>query len=70
MKYFTSSNLCTDRNIEMLIEDFTPKIKKSLRNTALQERGDLEQEVKMKIYEKCILFQEMKTPGFFEFLSS
>ncbi|MBP3048958.1 hypothetical protein J9345_20845 [Bacillus subtilis subsp. subtilis] len=51
-----------------LITVFSPKIKKSLKNTAAQEQEDLEQEIKIKIYEKMMLLQEIQAPGFFEFL--
>ncbi|MGL3751546.1 hypothetical protein [Bacillus velezensis] len=48
-----------------LITAFSPKIKKSLKNTDRQEQEDLEQEIKIKIYEKMMLLQRMKAPGFF-----
>jgi len=64
------TSLCAEPNIEKLIEAFSPKIKKSLRNTAWQEREDLEQEIKIKIFEKCSLFKDAEVPGFIEFLSN
>ncbi|MGR0121657.1 hypothetical protein [Bacillus halotolerans] len=51
-----------------LITVFSPKIKKSLKNTDVQEQEDLEQEIKIKIYEKMMLLQQIQAPGFFEFL--
>ncbi|HLR02373.1 MAG TPA: hypothetical protein VK111_06500 [Virgibacillus sp.] len=52
---------------EETIEQLRPKIKKSLYDTHVQERDDLEQELKLKITE-CIhndVFDE--APGFWEF---
>lgn len=51
-----------------LITSFSPKIKKSLKNTDSQEQEDLEQEIKIKIYEKMMLLQQIEAPGFFEYL--
>lgn len=53
---------------EAIIEEFTPKIKKSLNNTSPQEREDLEQEIKLKIYEKLKILQSISSPSFFEFI--
>lgn len=53
---------------ESIIEEFTPKIKKSLNNTPYQEQEDLEQEIKMKIYEKISVIEQLSAPGFFEFM--
>ncbi|MES5398167.1 hypothetical protein RI119_18485 [Bacillus amyloliquefaciens] len=53
-----------------LITVFSPKIKKSLKNTDVQEQEDLEQEIKIKIYEKMMLLQQIQAPGFFEFLKN
>ncbi|MCM3358151.1 hypothetical protein [Psychrobacillus sp. MER TA 171] len=51
-----------------LIKEFRPKIKKSLQNTPVQEREDLEQEIMIKIYEKMNFIQSLKAPNFFEFI--
>nr|WP_232304362.1 hypothetical protein [Bacillus cereus] len=53
---------------EGILEDFAPKIRKSLRNVELQERDDMEQEIKLKIYEKFTLLQNVSAPSFFEFV--
>ncbi|QSX24144.1 helix-turn-helix domain-containing protein [Priestia megaterium] len=53
---------------EEVLEMFEPKIKKSLLNTHFQEREDLEQEIKIKIYEKIDVLNDMYVPGFFEFI--
>ncbi|AIC95858.1 MULTISPECIES: hypothetical protein [Shouchella] len=54
---------------EKILEDFQPKIKKSLYQTAPANREDLEQEIKMKIYEKMDVIQNIDAPGFYEFVS-
>ncbi|MFD0768959.1 hypothetical protein ACFQZ1_08555 [Bacillus sp. CGMCC 1.60114] len=53
---------------EAIIKDFSPKIRKSLRNVAVQERDDMEQEIKMKIFEKFEVLQNVAAPTFFEFV--
>ena len=53
---------------EDIITLFNLKIKKSLQNTEHQNREDLEQEIKIKIYEKMHLLNNIKSPGFFDFL--
>lgn len=52
---------------EQAIKKLDPKIKKSLFSTNVQNREDLEQEIKLKITEcfKNDVFE--KTPGFWEF---
>lgn len=58
----------SDNNFEEILNLFLPKIKKSLRNTPFQEREDLEQEIKLKIYEKIDVFNGFSAPGFFDFI--
>ncbi|PKJ52464.1 helix-turn-helix domain-containing protein [Bacillus sp. SN10] len=58
----------SDNNFEEILKLFLPKIKKSLRNTPFQEREDLEQEIKLKIYEKIYVFDGFSAPGFFDFI--
>ncbi|KAB2372792.1 MULTISPECIES: hypothetical protein [Bacillus] len=53
-----------------IIEAFKPKIKKSLFNTSLGEREDLEQEIKLKIVEKINDIYSDEVPGFFQFINS
>ncbi|KAB2477757.1 hypothetical protein [Bacillus cereus] len=55
-------------SFEEIVKEFTPRITKCLRNTPMQEREDLEQEIKIKIYEKMDLIQNIKAPDFFEFV--
>ncbi|WP_375335792.1 hypothetical protein [Bacillus sp. WMMC1349] len=61
-------NKCNELTYDEVIDKFLPKIKKSLKNTSIQEREDLEQEIKIKIFEKLKVLTEIKAPGFFEFL--
>ncbi|MCU5376718.1 hypothetical protein OCA08_06150 [Bacillus cereus] len=58
----------TEVNFEEIIKMFAPKINKCLRNTPLQERENLEQEIKIKIYEKMPILQNMPAPNFFDFI--
>lgn len=58
----------SDNNFEVILNLFLPKIKKSLKNTPFQEREDLEQEIKLKIYEKIDVFDNFSAPGFFDFI--
>ncbi len=46
---------------------FTPIIKKSLLNVPIQEREDLEQELKLKLLYKLDWLYKQDTPGFWEF---
>ncbi|BCB36018.1 hypothetical protein BCJMU51_0886 [Bacillus cereus] len=39
-----------------------------MKNTPFQEREDLEQEIKLKIYEKIDVFDNFSAPGFFDFI--
>ncbi|WIY58991.1 hypothetical protein [Bacillus arachidis] len=59
---------CPKVDFEEIIVKFSPKINKSLRNTPIQEREDLEQEIMMKIYEKIPFLQNMSAPTFFDFI--
>ncbi|MFD4704465.1 hypothetical protein ACFWM3_06325 [Gottfriedia sp. NPDC058432] len=58
-----------DISFDEVLEIFNLKIKKSLYNTAFHDREDVEQEIKLKLYEKFDVIKEIKAPGFFEFLS-
>ncbi|AKG03396.1 hypothetical protein AAV35_000420 [Salimicrobium jeotgali] len=57
-----------EKKFNEVVNDFEPKIKKVLINTPFQEREDLEQELKMKIYQKIETLDEIEAPGFVEFL--
>lgn len=62
-------SLHDEKEIEKLLENFTPMIKSKLNNTSYQEREDLEQELKMKICEKAEMLLCQKVPGFWEFIT-
>ncbi|MCU5305533.1 hypothetical protein OCE40_27425, partial [Bacillus toyonensis] len=55
-------------NYEEILRIFKFKICSCLQNTPYQEREDLEQEIKMKIFEKIDVINTLEVPGFFEFL--
>ncbi|WP_342718348.1 hypothetical protein AAG068_04750 [Bacillus paramycoides] len=57
-------------NYEKILQIFKFKICSCLQNTPYQEREDLEQEIKMKIFEKVDVINGLEVPGFFEFLDS
>lgn len=57
-------------NYEEILRIFKFKICSCLQNTPYQEREDLEQEIKMKIFEKVDVINALEVPGFFEFLDS
>ena len=54
------------QNREIILKEFTPIIKKGLQNTPLQEREDLEQEIKIKILEKIDMLMEQEAPDFLD----
>ncbi|MCC9022989.1 sigma-O factor regulator RsoA [Bacillus nakamurai] len=54
--------------MEYLISRFSLMIKKKLNNTSYQEREDLEQELKIKIFEKADMLLCQEVPGFWEFI--
>jgi DNA-directed RNA polymerase specialized sigma24 family protein len=54
-------------NIGKIIELFEPKIKKSMIQTAVQDREDLFQELQIKLFESIQKYDMDRTPGFNEF---
>ncbi|HFR4168324.1 hypothetical protein [Bacillus cereus] len=67
---FKENKNVTSCNYDDLLQLFNHTIRKSLRNTPYQEREDLEQEIKIKIYEKINVIEELPIPGFFDFIKS
>lgn len=53
--------------IESILIKFTPKIEKSLIQTAIQERKDLKQEVSLKMIEAIYKYDTNSIPGFWAF---
>ncbi|WP_343844045.1 hypothetical protein [Salinibacillus aidingensis] len=66
----SSGDRLENEKVEQVIEELTPRIKSSIRNTAFQEREDLEQEIIIKIIEKIRLFERNDSPGFWEFVQA
>lgn len=58
----------SDEEIIRILQDFQPKINKSLQNTFFQDREDLEQEIKIKIIEKLATTKFNKGPSLWELL--
>jgi len=70
--YCTKSleNIYDDKNWEEILNDFQVKINFNLQKVPVNDRDDLEQEIKLKIIEKVNSFLEKNnTPGFWEFIS-
>lgn len=55
--------------VQDLINAFQPKLKKSLYQVEVQERDDLEQELKVKMIENIYDYDLNDIPGFYEFIS-
>jgi len=53
--------------IHIILEQFEPKIRTSLKQTSLQEQEDLYQELKIKTIEMILQFDFNKTYSFREF---
>ncbi|PEA55040.1 hypothetical protein CON64_10195 [Bacillus pseudomycoides] len=64
----TNFEISMESNFDEILTFFQTKIKKNLRHTPFQEREDLEQEIKLKIYEKMDILNRLSSPGFFDFL--
>ncbi len=63
-------NIYDDKNWEDVLNDFQMKINYNLQKVPINDRDDLEQEIKLKIIEKVNgLLEKNNTPGFWEFLS-
>ncbi len=56
-----------DEAIEQVIEIFTPKIKKTLLQTDIQNREDLEQELRIKLMSLIRTYDLNEVMGFWEF---
>lgn len=62
MKHINSEELIN------ILEEFQPKIKKSLKNTNFQDREDLEQEINIKIIEKLTTVKFNAPPSIWDLL--
>lgn len=56
------------REVDYIIEQLEFKIKKHVKETILDEREDLSQEMKIKIIEKTHLLLDEDVPGFFDYI--
>ncbi|ECO1677997.1 hypothetical protein XO47_15335 [Listeria monocytogenes] len=56
--------------IEMILESLELKIRKHVKETVLDERDDLAQELKIKIIEKADIMLDEDVPGFIEFVKA
>ena len=56
-----------DETFTKIVNRLDPNIRSSLRQTHLQERDDLKQELNFIVYEKAICYPLDKIPGFEEF---
>lgn len=60
--------MLSDSEIIEVIELLMPKIKKALKQTAVENRDDLEQELKELIIKKLKRGELDDIPGFYEFI--
>ena len=68
MKLLKKAKNNDKKAMEEIIIKFTPKIRKSLYQTSLQERNDLRQEVNLKIIEAVHKYDIESIPGFWDFI--
>ncbi|HEF1900047.1 MULTISPECIES: hypothetical protein [Bacillus] len=68
MKNILNETQTNIENFEQILVLFSSKIRKSLQNTPIQEREDLEQEITIKMFEKYDMIKNFNAPGFFEFI--
>lgn len=55
---------------KLILDLLENQIKKHLKETVVDEREDLTQDMKIKIIEKAGILLDEKVPGFFEYISS
>lgn len=70
MKLYCLMKQAQDKDNEAvinIINMFSPKLKKSLLQTSLQEREDLEQDLVLKMIDIIYQYNLESTPGFWEF---
>lgn len=60
-------NLQRNKEIEFILNQLESKIKKHVRETVLDEREDLSQEMKLRIIEKLESMLDEDVPGFIEY---
>ncbi|MFD1738840.1 hypothetical protein ACFSCX_20185 [Bacillus salitolerans] len=57
----------SERAFERIYKKLCPKINYSLRQTHIEEREDLQQELSLLVYEKALHYSLDEVPGFEEF---
>ncbi|KIU04529.1 hypothetical protein ACFVIX_06140 [Bacillus subtilis] len=60
-------NLQRNKEMEFILNQLESKIKKHVRETVLDEREDLSQEMKLRIIEKLESMLDEEVPGFIEY---
>lgn len=66
--YLTKQAKTDNHSLLKIIDLFSPKIKKSLKQTNYQNREDLEQEIKLKMIANIKEYEVDEIPGFFQML--
>ncbi|GIN63287.1 hypothetical protein J27TS8_32800 [Robertmurraya siralis] len=58
------------KEIELILNQLENKIKKYVKETTLDEREDLSQDLKIKLIEKLNILLDEKVPSFLDFTES
>ncbi|MDF1510280.1 hypothetical protein PZE06_19285 [Robertmurraya sp. DFI.2.37] len=58
------------KEIELILNQLENKIKKYVKETTLDEREDLSQDLKIKLIEKLNILLDEKVPSFLDFTDS
>jgi DNA primase large subunit len=67
MRRESKVNLQRNKEMEFILNQLESKIKKCVRETVLDEREDLSQEMKLRIIEKLESMLDEEVPGFIEY---
>lgn len=67
MRRESKVNLQRNKEMEFILNQLDSKIKKHVRETVLDEREDLSQEMKLRIIEKLESMLDEEVPGFIEY---
>ncbi|AVB12163.1 hypothetical protein C3438_22160 (plasmid) [Bacillus velezensis] len=67
MRRESKVNLQRNKEMEFILNQLESKIKKHVRETVLDEREDLSQEMKLRIIEKLESMLDEEVPGFIEY---
>ncbi|MCK0470277.1 hypothetical protein [Halalkalibacter sp. APA_J-10(15)] len=61
-----NKDLIKHNSYEEILQRFKPKIKKTIQAIPINQRGDLEQEIMIKLFDKMDTIKNINAPGFFE----